>query len=252
MNIRTNLVAGLVGSLLLTSNLPLRAADATVSGSAKVDAVLARYVEALGGKAAIERITNSISKATATVAGMDMEVELLRAAPDRQASRVEIPGMGTLRDVYDGEHAWSVNPFAGNSEKTGEELAKTARDAAFHQPLQMKQVFAPLAYKGTETLDSRKVEVLEAKLTGGALERLYFDADNGLLLRRDSEHDTSAGRVKSQSTFDDYRAVDGVKLAHRFGLKLEPTGQDAMDIEFKITEVRQNVVLPANAFAKPE
>jgi len=228
------------------------AADATSSDPAKVDALLARYVEALGGKPALERITNSIAKATATVAGMEMQVELLRAAPARQASRVEIPGMGTIRDVYDGQHAWSVNPFAGNSEKTGEELTKTARDAAFHQALQMKQLYAPLGYTGAQTLDTHKVEVLEAKLAGGALERFYFSADSGLLVRRESEFDGSGGRVKTDNTFEDYRAVDGVKQPHTMRLKIEAPGQDAMEIQFKISEFRQNVVLPANAFAKPE
>jgi zinc protease len=246
------LVAALLGSLAPTLAPQVRAADAPPADLAKVDAILARYVEALGGKTALERITNSIAKATATVAGMEMQVELLRATPARQASRVEIPGMGTIRDVYDGQHAWSVNPFAGNAEKTGEQLAKTARDAAFHQALQMKQLFAPLIYKGSETIETRKVEVLEAKLAGGALERLYFGADTGLLVRRDSEFESGAGRVKTENAFEDYRPVDGVKQPHTMRLKIEAAGQDAMDIQFKITELRQNVVLPANAFAKPE
>nr|MCU0248178.1 hypothetical protein [Bryobacter sp.] len=138
-----------------------RAADAPAAGGAKLDTILNRYVEALGGKAAIEKITNSVSKATASVAGAEMQVEIFRAAPARQASRIEIPGMGTMREVFDGKKAWSVNPFQGNSEKTGEDLAKAARDAAFHQPLQMKQLFAPLAYKGPETLETLKVEVAE-------------------------------------------------------------------------------------------
>jgi zinc protease len=244
--------AALVCSLVLSLAPASSAADAPTADGAKLDAVLARYVEALGGTAAIRKITNSISKGTASVAGMEMQIEILRAAPARQASRVEIPGMGTIRDVYDGQHAWSVNPFQGNAEKTGEELAKTARDAAFHQPLQMKQLFAPLAYKGSETLDARKVEVLEAKLAGGAVERFYFSAENGLLVRRDSEFEAPAGRVKNESAFDDYQAVDGVKQPHAFRLKIEAAGQDPMDLQLKFTEVRQNVALPANAFAKPE
>jgi len=246
------LAAAVVGSLILPLAPHLRAADAPTADSARLDAVLARYVEALGGRAALEKITNSISKGTATVAGMEMQIEVLRAAPARQASRVEIPGMGTMRDVYDGRTAWSVNPFQGNSEKTGEELAKTARDAAFYQPLQMKQLFAPLAYKGSETLEVRKVEVLEAKLAGGAVERFYFSAENGLLLRRDSEFEAGGARVTSESTFEDYKAVDGVKQPHAFRLKIEAAGQAPMDLQLKFNEVRQNVALPADAFAKPE
>lgn len=227
-------------------------AEAAAPGGAKLDTILNRYVEALGGKAAIAKITNSISKATANVAGSEIQVEIVRAAPAQQASRVEIPGMGTMREVFDGKQAWSVNPFQGNSEKTGEDLAKTRRDAAFHQPLQMKQLFAPLAYKGTETLDSQKVEVLEAKLAGGALERFYFGADTGLLVRRVSEFDASSGRVTTEVTMEDYQAVDGVKQPYTLRMKVENPNQGPMDLLIKVSELRQNVPLPENVFAQPE
>lgn len=245
------LTLGFVGAALLLHTSTL-AADAPASGGAKLDAILTRYVEALGGKAAIEKITNSVSKATANVAGAEMQVEIIRAAPAQQASRIEIPGMGTMREVFDGKKAWSVNPFQGNSEKTGEELAKAARDAAFHQPLQIKQLFTPLTYKGPETLDTRKVEVAEAKLAGGALERLYFSADTGLLVRRDSEFDVSGGRIKTEVVLEDYKAVDGVKQPHILRMKIESPGQAPMDLQIKLTEIRQNVALPDDAFAKPE
>ncbi len=236
----------LLGILLPAVTNRLAAAETSV------DSVVARYVEALGGRGALEKLTNSVSKGTASASGMEMQIELFRAAPALQASRVEIPGMGTIRDVYDGKRAWSASPFAGNSEKSGEELAKAVRDAAFHQPLQLKQLFSPLAYKGPENLGTQKVEVLEARLAGGAVERFYFGTANGLLARRDAEVDTSAGRVKTVSVFEDYRAVDGVQQPHRVRMTIEAASQPPMEVDFKLTEIRQNVVLPANAFARPE
>ena len=183
---------------------------------------------------------------------MEMPLELHRAAPDKMASRVEIPGMGIIREVCDGTQAWTVNPFAGNSEKTGAELAKTKRDATFHLPLQMEQVFSPLAYKGAETLAERPCEVIESKPAGGGLERFYFSSESGLLVRRDSEVDLAQGLVKTETWLDDYRAVDGLKQPHAVRLRLDVAGQPSMEIQFKLTEIRQNVALPANAFAKPQ
>jgi hypothetical protein len=230
-----------------------RTADtANPASDARCDAVLKHYVQALGGREALEQITNSIANATLTMSGMELPLEVLRAVPARQATRIEIPGMGAVHEVFDGQRAWSANPFAGNSEKAGEELAKTARDAAFHQPLRMKELFAPLAYLRAQTLDGRAVEILEARMAGGAVERFYFDADNGLLVRRDTEFDAAAGRVKTEGVFEDYRAVDGVKQSHRMRLKIEAADQAPMDLQIKITALRQNVVLPANAFAQPQ
>jgi hypothetical protein len=228
------------------------AAEAPTSDAAKVDAILAKYVEALGGRAAIERITNSVAKAVSSVNGSEIQLEIIRAAPALQASRVEIPGMGTMREAYDGRKAWAANPFQGVSERTGEELAKVARDAAFHQPLQMKQLFALLTYTGRETVGGKTLEVLTARLPGGAVEKFRFSADTGLLVERESEHDVSTGRMKSAIKFEDYRPVDGLQQPHRVQLTLEPPDQAMLELEMKITEIRQNVKLPDNAFAKPE
>lgn len=250
---KTTLVrtAALVAALTLLPAFA-GAADAPATDTAKVDAVLAKYVEALGGKAAIEKITNSVGKATSTVNGTEVKVEVVRAAPARLASRVEIPGMDPIREVYDGKKAWAVSPFQGSVERTGEELAKVARDAVFHQPLQMKQLFAPLTYGGAETVAGKKVEVLSAKLAGGALEKFCFSPDTGLLVRRESEYDTSGGRMKTAMTFEDYRPLDGVKQPYLIRMNLEPPGAGTMDFEMKLSEMRQNVTLPENAFAKPE
>lgn len=218
----------------------------------RCDAVLKKFVQALGGREALERITNSIANATVTMAGMELSLELYRAAPAQQATRIDIPGMGVMHEVFDGQRAWSANPFAGNTEKTGEELAKTARDAAFHLPLRMKELFAPLSYLRAQTLDGREVEVLEARMTGGAVERFYFGADNGLLVRRDSEFAAATGQVKTQSLLEDYRAVDGVQQPRLMRLKIEPADQAPMELQIKITSLRQNVTLPANVFAKPQ
>lgn len=230
-----------------------QAADAVnPANDARCDAVLQKFVQALGGREALEKITNSLANATVTMAGMELPLELYRAAPAQQATRIEIPGMGVVREVFDGQRAWSLNPFAGDTEKSGEELAKTARDAAFHQPLRMKELFAPLAYRRAEKLDGREVEVLEARMAAGAVERFYFGADNGLLVRRDSEFPAAAGRVKTESLFEDYRVVDGVRQPHLMRLKIEAADQAPMELQIKITALRQNVTLPANVFAKPQ
>ncbi len=228
------------------------AADAPAAGASKVDAILAKYIEALGSRAAIEKITNSVAKAVSTVNGTEIQIEITRAAPSSQASRVEIPGLGTMREVYDGRKAWAANPFQGTTERTGEELAKLARDAVFHQPLQMQQLFVPLTYAGTETLGGKKLEVLTARLPGGAVEKFWFSSETGLLAQRESENDTSAGRMKTLLKFEDYRPVNGVQQPHAVQMKIEPPDQGAMEFEMKVTDIRQNVVLPANAFAKPE
>ena len=54
----------------------------------------------------------------------------------RQASRVEIPGMGTIREVYDGKTAWGIPPTGtGRPEVLPSEAARGLAEMADTRPL---------------------------------------------------------------------------------------------------------------------
>jgi hypothetical protein len=219
---------------------------------AKLDATLAKNIQALGGKAVIEKLTNHVLKASGEVMGMPVQMEITGQAPNLQASRVEITGVGVMRDGFDGSVFWSQNPFEGLAEKSGAELAKKKRDAVFSLPLQMKQVFPTLRYAGTEKVGDDSFEVLEAKLEGGALERFFYSPQSGLLVRQVSEYSGAQSSVKAEMWFEDYKPVDGLQQAHTMRLILAPPGQASMEMKFKVVEVRHNVPVADSVFSKPK
>jgi len=81
---------------------------------------------------------------------------------------------------------------------------------------------------------------------GGAPEKLYFDAQTGLLRRKYSEAKTFLGQFPTQTGYEDYREVDGVKLpfAIRWSIPGRAWGR-------KIAEVKQNVPLDDARFDPP-
>jgi len=229
-----------------------RAAD-PLAGDPQIDRVLERYAEAIGGRAAVEKLTSRIMKASLEGLGMPAAVNwtLYAKTPNKQVSEMEIAGMGTIQEGFDGQVAWSKNPFAGLRIKEGEELAKQKRDADFHRELHLTTTYTNLTAKGTEKVNGADAFVLEAKPTANALERWYFDAASGLLVRQDSEFSAADGRMKLRVLFSDYRPVDGVKYPHLMRFSAAAEGQPGAEFSITVKEVKHNQTIDDSKFAKP-
>ena len=227
----------------------------TEEAKKKADEVLAGYVAALGGRAALEKITSRLAKGTFEVSGIAMSgpVEMYAKAPNLMLLVLKMPGQETFKDGFDGHVGWEQNPDDGITDKTGLELGSAIRDADFYQPLKLRLQYPNLIFKGTGKVSlgkggSAKVEEREALVLeaprNGSPRRFYFDLSNGLLLR--TEEWNAAGKMTEAVEYQDYREVDGVKVAFTFHII-----QD-MHFTIKFTEVKHNVPIDDAIFVKPK
>jgi hypothetical protein len=126
-------------------------------------------------------------------------------------------------------------------------LAQFRREAEFYKETRLKDIYSKLRVVGRETVGGREAYVVEAvPADGGGPEKLYFDAETGLLVRKYSEAKTILGQFPTQTDYEDYREVEGVKLpfAVRWSIPGRSWGR-------KITEVKQNVPLDDAQFNPP-
>ena len=114
------------GAVVLTQPVPAWAGDEEPTA----EAVIAKYIEALGGKAALEKIHNRVSKADMEVTppGMTMKVTAYEAEPNRSYVLVESESMGRIEEGTDGKVSWSRHPMMGARVKEGAELARALKD----------------------------------------------------------------------------------------------------------------------------
>src|SRR5215203_3893997 len=86
-----------------------------------VDEILDKYVKAIGGKEAYEKVTSRFMKGTFEMPAMGMSgtVEQYTQAPNKSATVTEIAGFGKVQQVFDGKSSWEANPMTGLREQTG-------------------------------------------------------------------------------------------------------------------------------------
>ncbi|MDX2041290.1 MAG: hypothetical protein SF097_08575 [Acidobacteriota bacterium] len=212
------------------------------------DEILDKFVKASGGKEAIQKLTSRTSKGTFEIESMGISggFQSFAKAPNKTATVIEIPGFGTVQQVFDGTKAWDSNPQTGLRELAGAELAAQKRDGDFYQTINMKSHYSKMTVKGKEKVGTAEAFVVEAVPTEGSPEKLYFDVTTGLLIRTDTERESPDGKMAIEAYMSDYKMVDGVNIPHT--LK-QVTPMFSMSI--KMTEVKHNAPVEDAKFNKP-
>lgn len=213
-----------------------------------VDLIFDKYVEAMGGKAAIEKLTSRLSRGTFDIPAMGASGSLTSyaKAPNKVSMAIDIPGFGVVQQAFDGTVAWGNNPMTGLTVSSGAALASAKRDSVFHRELKLKEQYKKVEVKAKQKIGDKDVYLVEATPDEGNVEKWYFDVTTGLLQRVDAERESPQGSAVVESTFKDYREVDGVKIPFTIEQVMP-----AMTIIVKFDEVKHNVDIEDAKFTKP-
>jgi hypothetical protein len=104
-----------------------------------------------------------------------------------------------------------------------------------------------MALKSLEKDGDREAYVIEAMPEIGRPVTFHFDTASGLLVRTDVVVVSQEGESSSSEYLADYKEVDGVKTPH---LMREVTPLST--VIFKLTDVKNNVVVDDSKFAGPK
>jgi hypothetical protein len=128
------------------------------------------------------------------------------------------------------------------------ELYYLRRYPDLFKDIKLKEQFTRLNVAGKDKIGDREVYVVRGVTTDNRRERLYFDAQTGLLLRRISSYTTPVGVIPEQVDFEDYREVDGMKVP--FTIRITSL-DDHYSSTRKFTEIKLNVPVDETKFKKP-
>lgn len=247
---RKTILSSIAILAIILSGLTFVALRVTAKQAAdpSVDEILARYVAAIGGRAAISKHTTKISKGTLEVVGVttDGTAESYAKSPNKYFSIINIPGYGEIRRCFDGQAGWISGPEAGIQPLAGQDLSTTRRDADFYQALDLKKLYPVLVLKGKEDVGTWPAYVIEANSGDGTIRHMYFDVSSGLLVRNVDETQTAQSPDIVESFLEDYREVEGVKLP--FTVRQV---HNKLILIVRISDVKMNQPIDDAKFAKP-
>ncbi len=242
----TNAAVGASGAA--TPGAAPQASPAATPALPTADNIFNKYITAIGGPAAIGKLSSRQAKGTITQAnGNSFQFELEQSGPDKFHLLVTTP-QGSLERGFDGKTAWEKTA-RGVREITGSELANYRAANSLFSFINLKDQYARPPRVRKDKLNDKDVYVVDGQTTDGRRMRLYFDATTGLLLRRMTSLTTIIGLIPDQVDFEDYRDVDGVKFAFVGRSATTEAGNPTSARTF--TEVKVNVPVDDAKFRMP-
>lgn len=189
-------------------------ASASSSSMPTVDEIIAKYTDALGGAAAIQKITSFEKKGTLDMPSRKLKApaEMFRKAPNKEAWLVHLPDGTAYEEAYNGTSGWQMQPGKGVDDLGGDDLVRLREAASFIPGLNLKQEFSRLQVVGTEKIGDRDAYRVAAFRAGGGQVRFYFDTQSGLLVRVSERIESPLGSLPQNTDYSDYRDLNGVKV----------------------------------------
>ncbi len=211
------------------------------------DAILAKYVAALGGKEKLAKVTSRMIKANRVEPDGTKEPEEILQKSNKALITTNYDskehGKVVVMEGFDGTTAWKKAATGEIALKTDE--AEQIRRNAQLWSGDLKAIYSKIDYRTLDQIDGREVYILTAQTADNQRETLYFDVQSGFLVRRTARVQTILGAYIYQFDYSDYKDFGGVKLpaSVRFAVP-------NISWTRNILEVRNNVAIEDAKFAK--
>ena len=226
-------------SLILTTlfGVPARADEA--------QKIIDQYLKAVGGSKAVSRLqTLAIDGSVASIGDAAPGTYTFKAKrPNRFYTELRAYG-DTLIESYNGKSAWHQGADGEIATLLGHDALEMEAAAQYYnarlESLGKRKIGA--AYKGEAQVRGRPAQEVELTYPTGVQWRVFFDAQTHLIL----EEKAQIAGTPREIYYDDYRAVNGLKVPYKIELK---RGNDAYSVS--VTRVGVNETIGERVFDFP-
>ncbi len=218
------------------------------------DELVAKYVDALGGAAAVNAINSVQFEGEMRFPG-DFKLTYKEVrAKEKGASRTEAALQGlTLTQAYDGQSGWRINPFQGRKDAetmSADEARSVADNGSIAGPLvNAKAEGSTVTYLGREDFDGTDTYKLKVAQKDGDEFVYLLEPETMLPIKVTETRRIRGSQQVSETELGDYEKVAGVY----FPMSIESwqDGQSNQRQRISIAKAEANVPVTATLFAQP-
>jgi predicted Zn-dependent peptidase len=210
------------------------AAPVSENADLSPEAIIENYLQALGGRVAIDKIADYTTHADIKAMGQTLSMTRSFKAPNQTLVEMQMGGRNIMKMSFDGT-TLRTGGMGGTQEETEGAMFDYIRDEAgvASEANYAKNGYA-LSVGAIEEVNGRKAYVLTA-VKGDNRQVAYYDVETGLKIKTVVTVPTPAGDSQTVVEYSDYRPVEGVQFPFR--MKQSMAG---MDMEAIVTSVEVN------------
>lgn len=213
------------------------AAPTVLKAGISSEEIIAKYVKALGGKDAIDKIHDYSLTADVSAMGQTLTLSQLYKQPNKSLINLTMNGMAIQRIAFDGT-TLRMSGMGGAQDFTEGDLFDGMKDGGSIVPeLTYAQNGYTVEVSGLEAVNGKDAYVLTAT-KGNNKSVSYFDMETGLKVKSVTSMDTPAGAQQTTTEYSDYRELNGVKFPF---LMKQNMGGMMMESAVKSMEINKGI-----------
>jgi len=222
------------------------------------DEIIEKHIAAIGGRAALSKLTSRVSSGTLSLTTplgeLKGTIEVYNKKPNKSRTliKVDAAALGGGQIVndqrFDGTTGYVIDTFNGNREITGDQL-EVIRSLSFPTPLLTYKEAGSTAVLGNkEKVGASEAYVIQFTPKAGPRTRLFIDAQSFMLVKTVVTVTVPqlGGPIDQAVEFSDFRDVDGFKIPY-----LTKSSNPVQTVTAIMTDVKHNVDIDDSSFSKP-
>jgi outer membrane lipoprotein-sorting protein len=239
--------------VLVGLSLMAPAAWADNSSDKKADEIIAKYIQAIGGKKKLDSMkTMRMTAKSVFQGGMEAPLVMEFKRPNKMRIEFTFQGM-TGTQAYDGENGWTLMPFMGQTqaeEVPSDQLKNLRNQADLTGPLvDYASKGHKVEYDGVEDVSGTSAHKLKLTRGDGEVEYYFVDSERFVPIVVKGKRSMQGMEMEYETLLGDYKDVDGIKMAHSMEQR---AGGMATGNKLVIEKIELNVDLPDDRFAMPK
>ncbi|MCE3075642.1 M16 family metallopeptidase [Chryseobacterium gwangjuense] len=200
-----------------------------VDANVSVASIADKYINAIGGKANLAKISSYTMNASMSMQGQNIDFKTIKAQGGKESTIVSMMGQTMQKQVFDGK--------TGYSEQMGKKIDMKAEQIAEKQ--KNTELFEELGFaKSTDykVAGIEKIAGEDSYAVKGGDTTYYYSVKTGLKTGETKTVKAQGQEMSIPTTFSNYKDVNGVKMPYT--ISVSQMGMD-MTMEVKSYEVNQ-------------
>ena len=207
-----------------------------VSEAVSAADVVNKYLDAIGGKAALAQVKDLTITASTEMQGQKIEAVQQYLLPDHYSMEVVLPAQKmTLTKALVKGTAVSVQQMGQDMPLSADKKAALQGQAKPFPERHFMEEGYQLKLSGIESVDDKEAYVLEVTKPSGEESTYYFDTQTGLELRQITKIKGADQTVQQRADFRDYKPVDGILFP-----SVVKTQTDKLTMELHVDSIEIN------------
>lgn len=197
-----------------------------VDSDVTAETVITKYINAIGGRKALEAVETVKMEASAEMQGMQLGLEVKNTTKNQSSVVVSMGGNPMQKVIFDGEKGY----MSGQGQRM--DYTDDQNKAAEKQSVPFSELNAKDAnLERVEEVDGKSAYVVSL----GESDEAYYDKETGLKIKQVSTQEMNGQKVATTVFYDDYKEVNGIMFP--FIIKQSAGPQE---LTFKISEISIN------------